>query len=228
MVGNAGGKISLLCYRRVYSGRFALSTGKKCMGVSCMDYDSVCGVISVLCVGVYCDWLKRQFLYLIYNHTFRNSLGSGGSFNEYVSFRPHGAFYNLHHSSAYMDSIFNVFRHKPFQGELTDQYGHYALFFYLPLKIFGCNSASIAVALGVLSVATYIFCMLSFGMAVKSNIIRIVTVVVAGIVGLNPILGSIYWQCYPQRLIFPAITIFMITFLEKKGIKKDGIFWELS
>ena len=133
---------------------------------------------------------------------------------------PHGAFYDLHHSSAYMDSIFNVFRHKPFQGGLTDQYGHYALFFYLPLKIFGCNSASIAVVLGVLSAATYILCMLSFCMAVKSNIIRIVTVVVAGIAGLNPMLGSIYWQCYPHRLIFPAITIFMITFLTKKGIKK--------
>lgn len=133
---------------------------------------------------------------------------------------PHAAFYDLHHSSAYIDSIFNVFRQMPYEGGITDQYGHYALFFYLPVKLFGCSTVTIAVLLGLLSAAAYILCMTSFCMVVKSNVIRVAAVLVCGLAGINPALMSIYWQCYPHRLIFPAITIFMITFFSKKGLKR--------
>ncbi len=135
-------------------------------------------------------------------------------------FAPAGAFYDLHHSSAYIDSIYNVFRHLPFQGGITDQYGHYALFFYLPVKLFGCNTVVIAVVLGVVSALTYLFTMGSFCMAVKSNVIRILVAIVAGVAGINPALEHIYWQCYPHRLLFPALTIFLITLFTKRGMKR--------
>lgn len=132
---------------------------------------------------------------------------------------PHSAFYDLHHTSAYIDSIFNVYRHMEFKGGLTDQYGHYALFFYLPLKLFGCSTVTVAVILGILAAMVFILCMVSFCMVVKNSVIQIFVVCVAGIAALNPALISIYWQCYPHRLIFPAITIFMITFFSKRGLK---------
>lgn len=132
---------------------------------------------------------------------------------------PHGAFYDLHHTSAYMDSIFNVYRHMGYEGGLTDQYGHYGLFFYLPLKIFGCSSATVAIILGILAAIVYILCMSSFCMVVKNTVLQIAVICIAGIAGLNPILGSIYWQCYPHRLVFPALTIFMITFASRWGMK---------
>lgn len=132
---------------------------------------------------------------------------------------PHGAFYDLHHTSAYMDSIFNVYRHMGYEGGLTDQYGHYALFFYLPLKLFGCSTVTVAVVLGILAALVYILCMLSFCMVVKNSVIQTFVVCIAGIAGLNPALGSIYWQCYPHRLFFPAITIFMVTVFSQRGMK---------
>lgn len=135
-------------------------------------------------------------------------------------YSPAGAFYDLHHSSAYIDSIYNVFRHLPFLGGITDQYGHYSLFFYLPVKLFGCSTIVIALVLGAISALTYMLVMGSFCMTVKSNVVRTFVIIIAGVAGINPALDHIYWQCYPHRLFFPALTIFLITWFTKKGMKK--------
>lgn len=148
--------------------------------------------------------------------------GIGVSTVNTFRYAPAGAFYDLHHSSAYIDTIYNVYRHLPFEGGITDQYGHYALFFYLPLKIFGCSTVVIALFLGVVSALTYMLVMGSFCMTVKSNVLRVLVIIIAGVAGINPALEHIYWQCYPHRLFFPAVTVFLITWLTKRGLKR----WE--
>ena len=127
------------------------------------------------------------------------------------------ATYDVHHTSAYMDSIYNVYKHIEFHGGITDQYGHYGLFFYLPLKIFGFSAKTIAGVCGVLSGATYIFAMSSFCRIIKSNVLRYLVIIVGGMYAIYPAIGSIYWQLYPHRVLFPAITIFLTTvFLRNK------------
>lgn len=121
------------------------------------------------------------------------------------------ATYDVHHTSAYIDSIYNVYKHTEFHGGITDQYGHYGLFFYLPLKIFGFSTKTIAGVCGVLSGATYIFAMSSFCRIVKSNVLRYLVIIVGGMYAIYPAIGSIYWQLYPHRVLFPAITIFLST-----------------
>lgn len=171
-----------------------------------------------LCAGL-CSRSKNLFsvffLILLFGLLWGVAMATVNTFRS----APHGAFYDLHHTSAYMDSIFNVYRHMGYEGGLTDQYGHYGLFFYLPLKIFGCSSATVAVILGILAATVYILCMTSFCMVVRNTMLQIAVICIAGIAGLNPALGSIYWQCYPHRLVFPAITIFMITFFSRRGMK---------
>lgn len=129
-----------------------------------------------------------------------------------------GSAYDVHHSSAYIDSIYNVYKHIEFHGGITDQYGHYGLFFYLPLKIFGLSTKTIAGVCGVLSGATYIFAMISFCRIVRSNIIRYLIIVVAGVYPVSSILVNIFWQVYPHRILFPAITIFLVTCFNKEKI----------
>lgn len=124
-----------------------------------------------------------------------------------------------------MDSIYNVYKHVEFHGGLTDQYGHYALFFWVPLKIFGFSTKTIAGVCGVLSGLTYIFAMSSFCRIVKSNILRYLVIVVGGMYAISPMIGSIYWQLYPHRVIFPAITLFLTTVFKESRInawKKCG------
>lgn len=133
-------------------------------------------------------------------------------------------FYDMHHSSAYMQSIYNVFYHESFQGGMTDQYGHYALLFYIPMKVFGLTSRNIAITLGILSMLTFIFAMSAFCMVVKSNAIRYITITTTGISGIVVRLEGIYWQCYPHRLIFPALMMFMIAFFIQHQMKARGYF----
>ncbi len=124
--------------------------------------------------------------------------------------------YNIYHSSAYIDSIFNVFNGKPFQGGYVDLYGHYALLF-LPLRLFGVETTrEIAVVLGILSGASFILCLSSFCMVVRTNAVRILAVISVGLYGNYAGLYSIYWQNYPHRILFPSIVIFMITYYCKK------------
>lgn len=127
--------------------------------------------------------------------------------------------YNVHHTSAYIDSIYNVFKHIEFHGGLTDQYGHYGLFFYLPLKIFGFSTKTVAGVCGVLSGAAYILAMSSFCRIVKSNTLRYLIIIVSGVYAIYPALLGIYWQTYPHRILFPAITMFLAASFAKKKIK---------
>lgn len=119
--------------------------------------------------------------------------------------------YDVHHSSAYIDSIYNVYKHIEFHGGITDQYGHYGLLFYLPLKIFGFTTDTIAGVCGVLSGTSYILAMISFCRIVKSNTLRYLIIAVAGVYAIYPALEGIYWQAYPHRVLFPAITMFLVT-----------------
>lgn len=127
-----------------------------------------------------------------------------------------GSAYNIFHTSAYIDQIFNVYHGVEFQGGLTDLYGHYGLFFWLPLKLFGGTTRTIAAVIGIMGMLTFVFAMSSFCMVVRSNVVRLFTIITAGLAGICVDLESIYWQNYPHRLFFAALTLFLITTLCRK------------
>jgi len=84
-----------------------------------------------------------------------------------------GTMYNVFHSSSYIDSIANVFFGHPYRGLECDLYGHYGLFFILPLKIFGGATKTIGIIMGLLAAITFIAfalsVMLSGGSRLKRN-----------------------------------------------------------
>lgn len=121
------------------------------------------------------------------------------------------ATYDVHHTSAYIDSIYNVYNLVEFHGGITDQYGHYGLFFYLPLKCFGFSTKTIAGVCAVLSSATYVFAMSSFCKIVKSHVVQYIVCIIGGAYAIYPALGNIYWQVYPHRILFPSIILFLTT-----------------
>ncbi len=127
--------------------------------------------------------------------------------------------YNIHHTSAYMDTIYNVLRGMPFEGGLTEQYGHYGLFF-LPFALTGINTKGMGIVMGLMGAATFILCMLSFCTVVKSNLIRALVMISATTANIYQINEGIYWQVFPHRLFFPALLIFMVTLYSQKGLTK--------
>ena len=83
----------------------------------------------VICYMLDCESTKGNLVVngLLVIGTFMWGI-AGTTVNTYSAVRVYMAG-NLHHTSAYLDSIYNVMRGMPFCGNLTEQYGHYGLFF---------------------------------------------------------------------------------------------------
>ena len=130
----------------------------------------------------------------------------------------YGTWYNVHHSSAYIDSIYAVYNHAPFQGGLTDQYGHYALFFYIPLLIFGGTVNTIAKMLGIVAAFSAAVFFICFFRTIKNDVLIIIFGTLMIGAGMYPTCLNIYWQTYPHRFLAPAITIGWIMYVCDKEL----------
>ncbi len=132
--------------------------------------------------------------------------------------------YNTYHSSAYLDSIYNVYYHIPFIGDSEYQYGHYGLLFYIPLKIFGGNMKTIAVLLSVLSFISAFMLLSALSRVIRNQFIKVVVIVLSSLVGISAAFYNIYWQIYPHRMIFPSLLIYIVTVLCERGFSRKW-YW---
>ncbi len=120
-----------------------------------------------------------------------------------------GPLYNVFHTSAYIDSISNVFNGHPYYGLECDLYGHYGLFFIIPMKIFGGNTKTIGTMMGVLAGVTFAAFGTAVHLSVKQFIVKFTALVTLALSGMLAV--SMYWQSFPHRMIFPALTILAVT-----------------
>ena len=139
---------------------------------------------------------------------------------EYFSF---GRTYNVYHSSAYIDSILNTYYGVPFTGLESELYGHYSVILLPFMKIFGMNTNTIGIILGLLAAASFIMLSACIIMAIESFAVRAAGILALGLYGVTAY--SIYWQSSPHRMIFPAIIIFVFTLAAKKKLFGNKIFY---
>ena len=139
---------------------------------------------------------------------------------EYFSF---GRTYNVYHSSAYIDSILNTYYGVPFTGLESELYGHYSVILLPFMKIFGMNTNTIGIILGLLAAASFIMLSACIIMAIESFAVRAAGILALGLYGVTAY--SIYWQSSPHRMIFPAIMIFVFTLAAKKKLFGNKIFY---
>lgn len=146
----------------------------------------------------------------------------------------------LYHADAYVNSIINIANLNPFDNYNSSIYGHYGLIFLPFVKLLGNNYTAIAIAISI-------FCLIAFFCAfyvcniwIKNDAVYLATVF--SIIGLVTLLyiGGQYFQVNPHRLLFPLITIFIITIFLKYEIslKKNfiiemivgvfGIIWNIE
>lgn len=128
--------------------------------------------------------------------------------------------YNVHHSSAYIDSIYSVMYGQPYLGGITDQYGHYALFFYTPLKIIGGSALTVSILLGILSAVSFLCIMGAVHVSIKSNYLKSIIALAGGVAVTMQASLNIYWQTFPHRLFFPSMMILFIALVSKKKLSK--------
>ena len=120
-----------------------------------------------------------------------------------------------YHAHAYFNSVYNVYQGVPYTHNVTSIYGHYGLFFKIPMKLVHGDFRAFVLMMAGLGALTYIGAFLVLQMLVRSRILR----VVAAFALAFPVLGmrgGYYWQVWPHRVLFPVLLLLYGTVILKK------------
>lgn len=140
------------------------------------------------------------------------------------------------HATAYVNSIVNVLHKTPYEYWTTSIYGHYGLFYFIPIKLLqllGINqwiaiTTSIAFFGGICFMAETLL----IHKLIKNDSFYVLTVVANALINTQ-IYRGIYWQVNPHRLLFPALILLLSYYYyetdNKNKEKKYLIFlWIIS
>lgn len=121
---------------------------------------------------------------------------------------------DYYHGSAVFNSIYNVMQGVPY-GEITNSiYGNYAILLALPLKLFG-KGEYIALS-GIMSLLTMLcvgMCIYAIHNLVERKDIRVLCA--ASLLWVYVFATRNYWQLYPIRVLWPAVLIAWMVFLNR-------------
>lgn len=120
-----------------------------------------------------------------------------------------------YHAHAYFNSVYNVYQGVPYTHNVTSIYGHYGLFFKIPMKLVHGDFRVFVLMMAGLGALTYIGAFLVLQMLVRSRILR----VIAAFALAFPVLGmrgGYYWQVWPHRVLFPVLLLLYGTVILKK------------
>lgn len=147
----------------------------------------------------------------------------------YYSFIPNlydHSTYEIHHYNAVVQQIYNVAFNEPYTWESSGIYGHYAIFLWPFLKIFGHGPVTI----NLLIVAGALISEAAFAAVVckvtKNNILRAAAV----LAGCTLFLGRFYGAFIPTRLLWPMVILAYILYVDggAGARKRPYLFWGLG
>lgn len=148
----------------------------------------------------------------------------------YAAYKPNvlnGNGGNLYHFHAYFNSIYHLFHGRPFSGEITSIYGHYA-FFFLPFhkitQIIGRNNEVLLVlmvlaALQGISVLLYAYVL---RILIDNRFLRILGLMSVCMAPLS-LEDTLYVQTYPHRTFPYAVMVALLTLWYSKKEKRRFI-----
>lgn len=138
---------------------------------------------------------------------------------------------DFHHGIATVESIFNVADLTPYTYETIGIYGHYALFFLLPLKLLGCSIETVVGLMAFAGCITYMSVLYVVHHLLPQNWMRGMAAF-ASIYNVAVFYASNYWAVEPIRIVFPAVFMAYAVYLCKhKATRwwwKTGLGWLLG
>lgn len=104
-----------------------------------------------------------------------------------------GQWGDWYHAHAYFNSIYNVHWSMPYTDEITSIYGHYALFWKIPMKLVGGDFRGFVFLIAWMGAAIHLCAFLALRCLVKSRFLRILGAIAMSfpILGMR---GGFYWQ----------------------------------
>ena len=132
-----------------------------------------------------------------------------------------GSEHETNHMHAYVNSIINIANLHPFDWHTASVYGHYGLLCLPLVKLLGNSYTAVALSVSVFAFISF-YCVFSVcNQWIRKNAAFFLTVLaICGIPFM--IYGGEYFQVNPQRLLFPAVTLYAISKIIKKDIRG---FW---
>ena len=110
------------------------------------------------------------------------------------------------HMDAYFNSVYNVLHGSAYTENTTSIYGHYAIFYKLPLKILGGDLIDFILLNAVVGGLCFLAMFLALHFIVRNNMLRIL-----GAIAMTfPVLAmrsGIYWQLWPHRILFMSLML---------------------
>lgn len=123
-----------------------------------------------------------------------------------------------YHCHAYFNSVYNIYQGMPYTHNVTSIYGHYALFFKIPMKLLHGDFRAFVMMLAMVGTFAHVCAFLALQLLVESRALRI-----AGALAIAfPILGmrgGYYWQVWPHRIVFPMILLLYGAVILKKNYR---------
>jgi len=123
---------------------------------------------------------------------------------------------DVHHGTAYLESIFNVYDGVPYDIYTTGIYGHYALFYAPFLHMFGGSAAALfrlVAFVGAVGTAAcaYVACHI-----ISNRFLRVATVY-ASCLTVVVMRTTNYWQLQPHRVVFPLLLAAYLCAVSKRN-----------
>lgn len=128
-----------------------------------------------------------------------------------------GELSDAYHGHAYFNSVYNIYQGMPYTHNVTSIYGHYGLFFKIPMElVHGDFKAFVAMVAGIGAFA-HICAFLILELLVKSRVLRVLgaLAVTFPVLGMR---GGFYWQVWPHRVIFPMLLFLYGAWILKKEL----------
>ena len=123
---------------------------------------------------------------------------------------------DLYHIDAYVHPIYNVYYNTPYSDVSYGIYGHYELFYKIPMLIFGTSPRVICIMLLVIAFAEAMILFYIVDQLVISRVIKLMVPLALAVPTGCMFLSSSY-QSTPHRIIFPMILLLYAVRLEKGG-----------
>lgn len=131
-----------------------------------------------------------------------------------------------YHIEAYVYSIFNVSDYVPYSRFVTGIYGHYAIFYLIPVKIislFVSKLNAVIICVAFFGLLTYLFSFMVLNKLIKNDVIFAVGSISICIFSFMS--AGNYYQLFPHRILFqPIILLYCLYIIKKQRLSLLNIF----
>lgn len=161
----------------------------------------------------------KNIEYMVYLFTILVWGISCGVVNIFID-SPYLTKYNVMHAGAYTMPLYWISQGEAFYGGQVDLYGHYGLFFKIPMMLFGNSGLVIGVVMGIAGMITATCAIFAGHKLISSSFHRIIFSIAVMCEG---VFGTVYWQTHPHRLLFPMILLAYAVSVQNKELTKIRI-----